>query len=76
MKLKKYRVRMVLKEGEVYTFRFRRYEEDNPFSKDIVSKRVRCIKKYTHHALFEHTNGIKECFTYWEITKAMKGEIL
>ena len=64
---------MNLKEGEVYTLRFRVKTVESKKIK-VVKKRMWLIKCYTHHAQFEDTHGIRRSFSYWELDKLLRGE--
>jgi len=39
-----------------------------------IKKRMRFLKAFPHHALFENPYGIKRSFTWWEVEKLLKGE--
>lgn len=34
--------------------------------------RLRALKKFTHHVLFENEAGFRECMTYWTIARTIK----
>lgn len=62
-----------LKEGEVYTLIF--VIQKNASTKKIkMKKRMRLIKCYRHHAVFEDNKGIRQSFRYWDIEKLLLGE--
>ena len=62
-----------LKEGEVYTLIFA--IQKNASTKKIkMKKRMRLIKCYRHHAVFEDNKGIRQSFRYWDIEKLLLGE--
>lgn len=62
-----------LKEGEVYTLIFA--IQKNASTKKIkMKKRMRLIKCYRHHAVFEDNKGIMQSFGYWDIEKLLLGE--
>ena len=62
---------MKLKEGEVYTLIF--VIQKNASTKKIkMKKRMRLIKCYRHHAVFEDNKGIRQSFRYWDIEKLLK----
>ena len=64
---------MKLKEGEVYTLIF--VIQKNASTKKIkMKKRMRLIKCYRHHAVFEDNKGIRQSFRYWDIEKLVLGE--
>lgn len=64
---------MKLKEGEVYTLIF--VIQKNASTKKIkMKKRMRLIKCYRHHAVFEDNKGIRQSFRYWDIEKLLLGE--
>ena len=62
-----------LKEGEVYTLIF--VVQQNANKKRVkMKKRMRLIKCYPHHAVFEDNKGIRQSFRYWDIEKLLLGE--
>lgn len=62
-----------LEEGEVYTLIFA--IQKNASTKKIkMKKRMRLIKCYPHHAVFEDNKGIRQSFGYWDIEKLLLGE--
>ena len=62
-----------LKEGEVYTLIF--VVQQNANKKRVkMKKRMRLIKCYPHHAVFEDNKGIGQSFGYWDIEKLLLGE--
>lgn len=60
-----------LAEGEVYTFKFSEIEEGKKKQK---KKRMRLVKCYKHHAVFESPMGVKQSYRYWDIEKLLLGE--
>jgi hypothetical protein len=65
--------RLGLIEGKIYTLRFRQQLEGNK-RYAVIKKRMRFLKAFPHHALFENSYGIKRSFTWWEVEKILKGE--
>lgn len=65
--------RLGLIEGEIYTLRFRQQLEGNK-RYTVIKRRMRFLKAFPHHALFENPYGIKRSFTWWEVEKLLKGE--
>lgn len=62
-----------LQEGETYTLIF--VVQKNASTKKIkTKKRMRLIKCYRHHAVFEDNKGIRQSFRYWDIEKLLLGE--
>ena len=62
-----------LEEGEVYTLIF--VVQQNANKKRVkLKKRMRLIKCYPHHAVFEDNKGIRQSFRYWDIEKLLLGE--
>lgn len=61
-----------LKEGYIYTLIF--FEREDGKIINPVKKRMRLIKCYKHHALFESSKGIRRSFRYWDLEKLLKGE--
>lgn len=62
-----------LQEGETYTLIF--VVQKNASTKKIkMKKRMRLIKCYRHHAVFEDNKGIRQSFRYWDIEKLLLGE--
>lgn len=62
-----------LKEGEVYTLIF--VIQQNPNKKRVKAKRkMRLLKCYPHHAVFEDKKGMQHSFRYWDIEKLLLGE--
>ena len=62
-----------LKEGEVYTLIF--VVQQNAREKKIKKKkRMRLLKCYKHHAVFEDTKGMQHCYRNWDIEKLLLGE--
>lgn len=64
---------LCLKEGEVYTFIVPAHIEEHEKRKR-TKKRVRLIKRYRHHAVFEDRTGIRQSYRYWDIEKLLLGE--
>lgn len=62
-----------LKEGEVYTLIFV-IQKKASTKKIKMKKRMRLIKCYRHHAVFEDNKGIRQSFRYWDIEKLLLGE--
>ena len=62
-----------LKEGEVYTFIIPAHIEEHEKRKQ-TKKRMRLIKCYRHHAVFEDQKGIRQSYRYWDIQKLLLGE--
>lgn len=60
-----------LVEGEVYTFKFSKTEEGEKKQK---KKRMRLVKCYKHHAVFESLMGVQQSYRYWDIEKLLLGE--
>ena len=65
--------RLGLVEGKVYTLIFRQQAERSE-RHTAIKKRMRFLKAFPHHALFENPYGIKRSFTWWEVEKLLKGE--
>lgn len=61
-----------LQEGKIYTLIFFKRSDDKAINP--VKKRMRLIKCYTHHALFESAMGVRTSFRYWDLGKLLKGE--
>lgn len=62
-----------LKEGETYTLIFiERPEEGKKRVK--IKRRMRLIKCYRHHAVFEDIKGMQRSYRYWDIEKLLLGE--
>lgn len=62
-----------LEEGETYTFLVSEAEETSP-KKKLVKKKMRLIKCYKHHAVFESEKGIRQSYRYWDIEKLLLGQ--
>ena len=61
-----------LKEGEVYTLIF--VVQQNAREKKIKKKkRMRLLKCYKHHAVFEDTKHMQHSYRYWDIEKLLLG---
>ncbi len=56
-----------LAEGKVYIFT----ECDEADAKKRIKKRMRLIKCYRHHAVFESEKGIRRSYQYWDIEKML-----
>ena len=61
-----------LKEGEIYTFTF--LEAVDGGKRQQIKKRMRLIKCYRHHAVFEGAKGVRRSFRYWDIDKLLHGQ--
>lgn len=62
-----------LEEGEVYTLIF--VVQKNASTKRIKTKqRMRLVKYYRHHAVFEDKKGMQHSYRYWDIEKLLLGE--
>lgn len=62
-----------LEEGEVYTLIF--VVQKNASEKRIKKKkRMRLIRCYRHHAVFEDAKGMQRYYRYWDIEKLLLGE--
>ena len=60
----------VLKIGKKYLFHIKGEE---PGTK---RKKMKLIRKHRHFALFEDANGIKECFTYFELMEMKRKRLI
>ena len=60
-----------LKEGEVYTLIFVIQKSAN---EKKIKKRMRLLKCYRHHTVFEDTKGMHHSYRYWDIEKLLLGE--
>ena len=67
------REQLKLEEGEVYTLIFIERPEEGGRMKRI-KKRMRLIKCYRYHAVFEDTKGMQHSYRYRDIWKLMLGE--
>lgn len=67
------REQLKLKEGEAYTLIFIERPEEGGKMKRI-KKRMRLIKCYRHHAVFEDAKGMQHSYRYWDIWKLLSGE--
>ena len=56
-----------LVEGKIYTLIFRQQPERSE-KHTAIKKRMRFLKAFPHHALFENPYGIKRSFTWWQTT--------
>ena len=64
-----------LVEGEVYTFKFSEIEEGKKKQKKKQKKkRMRLVKCYKYHAVFESPTGVQQSYRYWDIEKLLLGE--
>ncbi len=59
-----------LEEGKVYTFIY--HEKPDPGR--TIKKKMRLLKCYPHHAVFESSKGIRQSYKYWDIEKLILGE--
>lgn len=64
---------MDLREGQTYTFKSQETADEGA-KKKLVVRKMRLIKKYPHHALFEDSRGIRTAFRYWDAERLIKGE--
>lgn len=62
-----------LEEGNTYTFLMSESEETRP-GKRKVKKKMKLIKCFTHHAVFESQRGVRQSYQYWDIEKLLIGE--
>ena len=62
-----------LEEGEVYTLIFIERPEEAP-KRVKIKRRMRLIKCYRHHAVFEDKKGMQHSYRYWDIGKLLLGE--
>lgn len=62
--------RLRLKEGKTYIFLV---NDENLVERRKIKKRMRLVKCFTHHAVFESKKGIVRSYQYWDIEK-MIGE--
>lgn len=62
-----------LEEGETYTFLVSEEEEKSP-RKKLKKKKMKLIKCYKHHAVFESEKGIRQSYRYWDIEKLLLGQ--
>ena len=67
------REQLKLKEGEAYALIFIERPEEGGKMKRI-KKRMRLIKCYRHHAVFEGAKGMQHSYRYWDIWKLLSGE--
>ena len=63
-----------LEEGETYTFLVSEAEKESP-RKKLKKKKMKLIKCYKHHAVFESQKGIRQSYRYWDIEKLLLGEL-
>lgn len=61
---------MKLQEGKHYTLN-RKIKSDKEYI--MKTMRMKLIKKYPHHALFENKMGFRESFKYSELKRLLKG---
>lgn len=64
---------LCLKEGETYTFLVSEAEETSP-RKKLKKRKMKLIKCYKHHAVFEDRKGIRQSYRYWDIEKLLLGQ--
>lgn len=62
-----------LEEGETYTFLVSEAEETSP-RKKLKKKKMKLIKCYKYHAVFESEKGIRQSYRYWDIEKLLLGQ--
>lgn len=62
-----------LEEGETYTFLVPEAEEASP-RKKLKKKKMKLIKCYKHHAVFESEKGIRQSYRNWDIEKLLLGQ--
>lgn len=62
-----------IKEGEIYTFIFNEKLEERGKNQK-VKRRMRMLKCYRHHAVFENNYGIRQSYRYWDIEKLLLRE--
>ena len=60
-------------EGEIYTMIFLERLDATKKTR-AVKRRMRLVKCYRHHAVFESPAGIQQSFRYWDIKKLLAGE--
>ena len=65
---------LCLEEGKTYTFLMPESEETSSHKKKMVKKKMRLIKCYKHHAVFESRKGIRQSYRYWDIEKLLLGQ--
>lgn len=62
-----------LQEGETYTLIF--VVQKSASEKKIkMKKRMRLLKCYRHHAVFEDDKGMQHSYRYWDIERLLLGE--
>ena len=62
-----------LREGETYTLTFvTTYKANGRYAKK--KRRMKLLKCYKHHAVFEDAKGMQHSFRYWDIEKLFIGE--
>ena len=64
---------LCLEEGETYIFLISESEETSP-KKKLVKKKMKLVKCYKHHAVFESKKGIRQSYRYWDIEKLLLGQ--
>ena len=64
---------LCLEEGETYTFLVSEAEERSP-RKKLKKKKMKLVKCYKHHAVFESEKGIRQSYRYWDIEKLLLGQ--
>lgn len=62
-----------LKEGEAYTLIFVLQQSESK-KRAKEKRRMRLLKCYRHHAVFEDTGGMRHSYRYWDIEKLFLGE--
>ena len=63
-----------LTEGKIYTFYYHKIVgngKESPTQRIVKKKRMRLIKCYRHHALFENPIGIRQSFIYWDLARLL-----
>lgn len=64
---------LCLEEGKTYIFLMSESEETSS-KKKLVKKKMKLVKCYKHHAVFESKKGIRQSYRYWDIEKLLLGE--
>ena len=64
---------LCLEEGKTYIFLMSESEETSP-KKKLVKKKMKLVKCYKHHAVFESKKGIRQSYRYWDIEKLLLGQ--
>ena len=65
---------LCLEEGKIYTFLMSESEETSSHKKKMAKKKMRLLKCYKHHAVFESQKGIRQSYRYWDVEKLLLGE--